>query len=215
MIYDQEHAAMGGSDMDEPVPRRSFVRLVSSDVVHNAGRLAALSGAAAGIVAQGVASLAGAVEGSPPTVAATGIPTPPPTGTAGRHPPAPVPASAHPVARLDAGTRQLLGAVDRGWLAVNRRNAGPLVLPAGFRFDGDRLSIRGRTGSAMALAVAADAHVTLIVDDAAHDQRCLVFGRAEVLEGAAAAWDRDEEAELAIDEARIVIEPTHALRMPA
>jgi hypothetical protein len=205
--------------MDEPVPRRNFVRLVASDVVQNAGRIAALSGAAAGVVAQGVSGLTGAFDEQPAGTPGQGAPlaggTAPGTSTAPRAAPLPVPqASAPAVAGLDDATWVLLAGVERGWLAVNRRNAGPLVLPTAFLLDGDRLSIRGRAGSAMTLAVAADGNVTLIVDDADRGQRCLVFGRAEVLEGAAAVSASGADEILDADGALIVIQPTHALRMP-
>ena len=196
--------------MDEPVPRRDFVRQVASDVVQNATRIAALSGTAAGVVASGMAGLTEAFDEQPADTPSNARRATPPSV-----PPSVPPTPAPVTARLDDATRALLGAVDRGWLAVNRRNAGPLVLPTGFRLDDDRVSIRGRAGSAMALAVAADANVTLIVDDLDHAQRCLIFGSAELLEGAAAeAAASDGDAALGADTALIVIQPTHALRMP-
>ena len=207
--------------MDEPVPRRNFVRLVASDAVHNAGRIAALSGVAAGVVAQGMASLTETFDDQPRAPVPPGVTSfdpvaDPRSATMRQAAPAPVPQASPPAgARLDEATRRLLGAVDHGWLAVNRRNVGPLVLPITFRLDGDRLSIRGHAGSAMALAVAADANVTLIVDDTDHGQRCLVFGSAALLEGtAAASTDDDDDQAVDVDRAVIRIQPTHTLRMP-
>ncbi len=227
--------------MDEPVPRRSFVRLVASDVVQNAGRLASLSGAAAGLVTQGVVGLTDAFDASgdgPPTSGATPARGPSSTdrpasgpragttsGTLAGTTSGALPATtsgalvgtASPAPpRLDPAMWMLLDATGRGWLAVNRRDAGPLVLPAGFRLTEGRISVRGRAGSALALAVAADPHVTLLVDDIEHHQRCLVFGTARVLEGAAAADPSTSETHAPADpdQALIVIGPTHALRTP-
>jgi hypothetical protein len=217
MIYDQEHPATVGSDMDEPVPRRNFVRLVASDAVQTAGRIASLSGAAAGVVAHGMATLTGAFDESASDPGPSVIPARGGPPGVGRHIP-PATSTSPGTPRLDDATRRLLEVVDRGWLAVNRRAAGPLVLPAEFRYEHDRLSIRGRAGSAMALAVMGDGHVTLILDDTELHQRCLVFGSARVLEGAAAAaadGSGNEDASTVVSEgALIVIEPTHAVRMP-
>lgn len=201
--------------MDEPVPRRNFVRLVASDVVRNAGRVAAISGAAAGAVAQGMAGLSdvfddGSTHTPTPDAPVPGVRA---YGGSSSSRAATMPKAAAVVARLDDATWALLRAVDHGWLAMNRQGAGPLALPTRYRVEGDRLSIRGRAGSAMALAVAADGNVTLIVDDPTHATRCLVFARAEVLEGSAAAANPDRA--LDADGALIVVRPTHALRMPA
>ncbi len=194
--------------MDEPVRRRNFVRLVATGAVQNAGRLAAISGVAAGMVAHGVASLAEAVDpGEPvptadPAVAASAASGAPPAPSMAR------PAAPNPAARpatLDATTLATLTTTSHLLLAVNRHQAGPFVNRYPFVFADGEVSIATRSSSAMAQHIRRDAHVTLMLDEPATDQRLMIFGVARLLEGLA---EGDPEA------ARIVVEPRTIVRMP-
>lgn len=197
--------------MDEPVPRRNFVRLVATGAVQNAGRLAAISGVAAGMVAHGVASLAEAVE-----PAATGSPVVTPSLPPGDATPAPltpapmmtrphVPTPAARIATLDATTIETLTTTSHVLLAVNRHQAGPFVNRYPFSFADGEVNISTRASSAMAQHIRRDAHVTLMLDEPATDQRLMIFGTARLLEG---VLEGDPEA------ARIVVEPRTTVRMP-
>ena len=221
--------------MDEPVRRRSFVRLVAAEAVQNAGRLAGLSGVAVGMVAHGVASLADAVD----AVDASEAPAPN-DGSSAQPPVARVPPPAPSVAptatvrpaTLDARTVATLTDSAHLLLVVNRHQAGPFAnrYPYGYR-DGE-VRIETRSSSAMAQHVRRDGHVSLMLDEPATEQRLMVFGTARLLEGAAAAAggtastavtastadgpDAVTTPPVAVvhDRAIIVITPSHALRMP-
>lgn len=194
--------------MDEPVPRRSFVRRVATDAVRDAGRLAGWAGAATGMVAHGMAELASAAD---PSSAADRPSAPAPAVVTRGGPPTPTP-HAPTAGRLDDDTRELLATAD-GWsMAANRRTAGPLVVRVALVPADDHLDVRTRAGSALALAVGADGHVTLLHDDHGQGTRTLVFGSARVLEGAAA--EDATGVPLDADQALIRIAPGHAIRMP-
>lgn len=213
--------------MDEPVPRRTFVRRVATDAVHDAGQIAGLTGVAARMVTQGMIELAspsgGDAERVTPTTGRAGA-TPTPAvpeaqgssdATAGQTaaPPRAVAATAAPRARLGADIEALLAARDGWWVAVNRQVAGPLVLPARLRWTDGRVWVPTRAGSALALAVAANAHVTLLWDEHDTSSRLLVFGDGVVTvrhpDDAPADGPADPEA------VSIAIVPSHAIRVPA
>lgn len=230
--------------MDEPVRRRNFVRLVATDAVQIAGRVVALSGVATGMVAQGVASLAEAVDPSPQrssgATGATPAAAPSPAGVPSPAKPLPGAASraTAPAPSLDAAAWETLARHTHASLAANRHQVGPLINRYPFRLRDGVLRIETRASSAMAQAVRRDPQVTLLLDDADTRQRLMIFGQAELLEGGkvpaddAAADDAaaddgavdDAAADASIatnagaavdpERARIVIRPTHAVRTP-
>ena len=221
--------------MDEPVRRRSFVRLVAAEAVQNAGRLAGLSGVAVGMVAHGVASLADAVDAVDASEAPApndGSSTQPPVARVPPPAPSVAPTATVRPATLDARTVATLTDSAHLLLVVNRHQAGPFAnrYPYGYR-DGE-VRIETRSSSAMAQHVRRDGHVSLMLDEPATEQRLMVFGTARLLEGAAAAAggtastavtastadgpDAVTTPPVAVvhDRAIIVITPSHALRMP-
>ncbi len=224
--------------MDEPVRRRSFVRLAATDAVQNAGRLAALSGIAAGMVKQGVASLANAVDpaATPEQDLSVGSPVAPAAAApllaftpAG----APTPRRAS----LDATARATLATSSHLLLAVNRHQVGPFINRYPCAFRDERVWIETRTTSAMAQSIRRDPAVTLLLDEPATSQRLMIFGTARLLEGAdagaaeAAAADAEarsgaeatappsaeaaaDPAVVDADRALLVIDLSHAVRTP-
>jgi len=192
--------------MDEPVPRRSFVRLVAGDAVQNAGRLAALSGLAAGMVAHGVAGLADAVDAAGPPPVAERPTADSPTPTSAFAPPPGV----LPSLVLDAATLQTLATTSHLLLLVNRHQAGPFANRYPFAFDGGSVRIETRASSAMAQHIRRDAFVTLMLDEPATGQRLMLSGRATLLEGAAAPDGAPGDPERAL----IVVEPRSIVRVP-
>ncbi len=195
--------------MDEPVRRRSFVRLVATGAVQNAGRLAAISGVAAGMVVHGVASLVEAVDPVDPAAAGSPIATPSPASGMARPVTtmsgAAAPTSAARPATLDATTLQTLTTSSHLLLAVNRYQAGPFVNRYPFSFEDGEVTISTRASSAMAQHIRRDAHVTLMLDEPATGQRLMIFSVARLLEGRAGD---DREAAL------IMVQPRTTVRMP-
>ncbi len=167
--------------MDEPVRRRSFVRLAAADAVQNAGRLAALSGIAAGMVKQGVVSLASVVD---PTGDATPSQPVAPPSTA---PMLTFAASDTPTPRrssVDAAARATLASSSHVLLAVNRHQVGPFINRYPCTVKDEQVWIETRATSAMAQAVRRDPAVTVLLDEPATRQRLMIFGTARLVEGA-------------------------------
>ncbi len=172
--------------MDEPVRRRSFVRLVATGAVQNAGRLAALSGVAAGMVAQGVASLAeatsdaaGCLGRSLPHVAADRASSAAPASV-----PRPLQRGPRPWTRPRCAT--LTTSATCCWWSTGPGRAvpQPISVPAAAMAS---CASRRAASSAMAQHVRRDGHVTLLLDEPATGQRLMVFGTARLLEGAECA----------------------------
>lgn len=81
------------------------------------------------------------------------------------------------------------------------------MLPFAIGYSDGVVSIATRASSAVAAAVRAAPSVTLLLDDADAEQRVMIFGTAQVLEGPTLAGSDPEQA-------RVEITPSHAVRTP-